>query len=374
VSRKVSLMTFHGSHNFGSVMQAYALKRTVEDLGNECVIINFRPVAQLDKYSLFPKMYGMKYFAKSAAQLLAHPLARSRTFFQYEEFISKNLTDAPEINYIRDLIAVEGDILLTGSDQVWGYQIPEFIKSKEDIRPAYYYSFANGRKVSYAPSTGTATAAQLSSYANLIQEYSHVSVREKKATSLVSALFGRPVECVLDPTFLVGEDVYQSLIDSDIAGNRASEGYCLIYSLQGLRARKDWQKLVSLIQDDIGLPMISASHFVPLKGVGIKPVFDIGPIDVLALFKNASYVLTDTYHGTLFSIHFDKQFVTFTPNRDDPRIDDITDRLGLANRVARTVEEAVKAAGERIEYGEVARTRSIEIGSSMQYLKSALQG
>jgi len=111
-----------------------------------------------------------------------------------------------------------------------------------------------------------------------------------------------------------------------------------------------------------------------LKGVGIKPVFDIGPIDVLALFKNASYVLTDTYHGTLFSIHFDKQFVTFTPNRDDPRIDDITDRLGLANRVARTVEEAVKAAGERIEYGEVARTRSIEIGSSMQYLKSALQG
>lgn len=370
----MSLITFHGSHNFGSVMQAYALKHTVEDLGNECAIVNFRPVAQLDKYSLLPRMYGIKYFAKSAVQLLAHPLARSHTFSQYEEFISKNLTDAPEINYMKDLTAVEGDVLLTGSDQVWGYQIPEFIKSKEDIRPAYYYSFASGRKVSYASSTGTATAAQLFPYANLIQEYSHVSVREKNAASLVSALFERPVEYVLDPTFLVGEDAYQRLIDSDIAGNGTREGYCLIYSLQGLRARKDWQKLVSLIQDDIGLPMISASHFVPLSGAGIKPVFDIGPIDVLTLFKNASYILTDTYHGTLFSIHFDKQFVAFTPSRDDPRIDDITDRLGLANRVARTVEEAVEAAGERIEYGEVARARSIEIENSMQYLKSALQG
>lgn len=368
-------MTFHASHNFGSVMQAYALKTAVERLGNECTVINFRPASQLDKYSAFPRTYGFRHLAKSAGQTLLHPRRRMSSIMQYEAFISKYLTNDPMITEMSRLTQPAADVLLTGSDQVWGYQIPEFIRSSEDVRPAYYFSFAEGRKVSYASSTGTATAAQLAPYARLLAAYDCISVREREAVSLVSELSGRPVDCVLDPTFLLdGEGWHKLIVDSGSMEAVPKGEYCLIYSLQGLRARGNWLRLARAVQDVLKMPLVSASHFVPLRGAGIKPTFDIGPTDVLALFANASYVLTDTFHGTLFSTHFCKQFVTYMPGRDDPRICDITDRLGLTDRVAHTVEDTVSAIGRHIDYEAVYSLRNAELKASRRYLSSALKG
>lgn len=375
MGKKVSLMTFHASHNFGSVMQAYALKAAVGGMGNECSILNFRPASQLDKYSALPRTYGVRCLVKSAAQTLAHPRRRMRSIAQYEGFISRYLTDDPMVSDMSGLAQPDADVLLTGSDQVWGYQIPEFARSHEDIRPAYYFSFAEGRKVSYASSTGTATAAQLAPYAGLMAAYDRISVREREAVGLVSGLSGKPVECVLDPTFLLDVGDWRRLmsdagsIDSVPAGR-----YCLIYSLQGLRARGNWLRLARAVQDELDMPLVSASHFVPLRGAGIRPTFDIGPTDVLALFANASYVLTDTFHGTLFSMHFGKQFVTYTPGRDDPRIRDITERLGLTSRVAHTVDEAAAAVSRHIDYGVVGALRSAELEASKRYLSDAIDG
>lgn len=375
MGKKVSLMTFHASHNFGSVMQAYALKRAVEGIGNSCEVVNFRPASQLDKYSAFPKEYGARYFAKAAAQTLAHPRRRMSSISQYERFIAERLTDAPMVTNMAGLSQLDADVLLSGSDQIWGYQIPEFAKSKEDVRPAYYFSFSEGRKVSYASSTGTATAEQLAPYAGLLAGYDRISVRERDAVGLVSQLSGRRVECVLDPTFLLEKDDYLRLVADDGSEGKAPvEPYCLIYSLQGFRARGNWLKLARSIGDLLGMPIVSASHFVPLRGSGIKPTFDIGPTDVLALFANASYVLTDTFHGTLFSMHFGKQFITFTPGRDDPRIRDITERMGLSDRIARSVDEAVAAAAREVDYGVVSAMRAVELEASRAYLTSAIVG
>ncbi len=356
-------------------MQAYALKAAVRELGNDCAILNFRPASQLDKYSVIPKTYGAKQAIKSAAQTLAHPRRKMRSISQYENFIARYLTDAPMVTEMSSLVQPDADILLTGSDQVWGYQIPEFIRSSEDIRPAYYFSFAEGSKVSYASSTGTATSAQLAPYAELMTTYDYISVREREAVEMVSKLSGKPVECVLDPTFLLEKEDWRKLIHDSNSSSKVPEGrYCLIYSLQGLRARSNWLKLAGAVQKKLDMPMISASHFVPLRGAGIKPTFDIGPTDVLALFANASYVLTDTFHGTLFSLHFGKQFVAFTPGRDDPRIRDITERLGLSNRIAHTVEEAAAALSKRIDYEAVNALRSVELNTSREYLAKAMQG
>ena len=375
MGKRVSLMTFHASHNFGSVMQAYALKAAVEGMGNECTILNFRPASQLDKYSALPKTYGAKYLAKSAAQMLAHPRRRLRSIAQYEAFIARYLADGPIVTTMSGLAQPDADVLLTGSDQVWGYHIPEFARSAEDIRPAYYFSFAEGRKLSYASSTGTATGIQLAAYADLMAAYDRISVRERGAVGLVSRLSGRPVECVLDPTFLLNEEDWRKLMSDSGSADRVPSGrYCLVYSLQGLRARGNWLKLARAVQDELDMPLVSASHFVPLRGAGIRPTFDIGPADVLALFANASYVFTDTFHGTLFSTHFGKQFVVYTPGRDDPRIRDITVRLGLGDRVAHTVEEAASAVAKRIDYGAVGGLRSAELEMSMQYLSGAIDG
>lgn len=373
MKKDVRLITFHASHNFGSVMQAYALKHAVEGMGNSCRIINFRPASQLDKYSAIPRLYGGKMLLRSIANRVSQPMGWKRTHAAYEEFIAGHLTDEPAIVDIAGLVRVEADVLLTGSDQVWGYQIPEFVRSREDVRPAYYYSFATGRKVSYASSTGTATRDQLEPYAKYLRLYDRISVREEASVEVVESLLpGREVACVLDPTFLLSADEYRDLLEGVPRPSLPEGAYCLIYSLQGVSSRKDWLELARGVRKSLGLPIISASHFIPLKGPGVKAVTEIGPLDVLALFSNASYVLTDTFHGTLFSTHFGKQFVTFTPGRNDPRISDITNRLGLEGRVARTPDEGVGLLSRPVDYERVDAIRRSETERSLGYLIEAL--
>lgn len=366
-----AIMTFHGSHNFGSVFQAYALKRKVEQLGLEAEIINFRPIAQIDKYSLVPRMYGMKTAIKSLMR--ATKLGQiKRSHQKYEDFIARYLTSSEMFTEMSGFSELpEYDVYITGSDQVWGYSIPEFVKASEDIRPAYYCSFTSGKKVSYASSTGEATISQLEPYAAYLSHYSSISVRENKSVDIVRKLTGRDCVCCLDPTFLLSGGDY----DAMLRGQRYFDDgeYILLYSLQGMRINKEWLELAGKASEKLGLPVLSVSPFCTRKSDCVRPIYDAGPLDILGLFSNATYVLTDTFHGTLFSTHFDKQFVTFVPGRDDPRMRDVLVRLGLADRIAHSVADGVRLLDQTVDYESVSKRRSIEVGNSIRYLETALK-
>ena len=368
---RTALLTFHGSHNFGSVFQAYGLKRRIEGFGADCDIVNFRPRAQLDKYSLVPRMYGIGTIAKSLAKL-PHFRQLSKSHEKYENFISEYLVSAPEFSTMSCFSDFpEYDVYITGSDQVWGYSIPEFVKSDEDIRPAYYFSFAEGKKISYASSTGEATAAQLAPYASLMKNYSSLSVREEKSVSVIEELTGRGVSCCLDPTFLIPRGEYRELANL-CHPELFPRDYVLLYSLQGMRIHREWMNLANSISRRLGIPVLSVSPFCTRKSRFVEPIYDAGPLDILGLFANASLVLTDTFHGTLFSMHFSKDFVVFEPGRDDPRIKDVLRRVGLLERIAHDPDYGLELAGIPVDYTASDALRSREIAQSEEYLRLAL--
>lgn len=368
---RAALLTFHGSHNFGSVFQAYGLKRRIEAFGVDCDIVNFRPKAQLDKYSLVPRMYGARATVKSLAKL-PHFRQLSRSSEKYESFISNHLVSTPAFSTMSCFSDFpEYDVYVTGSDQVWGYSIPEFVRSDEDIRPAYYYAFTEGKKVSYASSTGEATAAQLAPYASLMKKYSSLSVREEGSVGVVEELTGRGVTCCLDPTFLVPRDEYCELA-SFCRSDRFPKGYILLYSLQGVRIHREWMALANSVSLRLGIPVLSISPFCARSSRFVTPIYDAGPLDILDLFANASLVLTDTFHGTLFSIHFSKNFVAFEPGRDDPRIKDVLRRVGLLERIAHDPDRGLELAEIPIDYAASDALKSKEIAQSEEYLRTAL--
>lgn len=144
---KVGLITFHASYNFGSVMQAWALQHTVEELGYGCDIINFRMGAQKDKYSLFPLHGGIKLVIRNILQI-AYIGQKWSSIRKYEAFITQRLHITEELNTMSEMGSRmwDYDIYLAGSDQIWAHTIPEFVASQEDTRKAYYFSFVDGYK------------------------------------------------------------------------------------------------------------------------------------------------------------------------------------------------------------------------------------
>lgn len=370
---KVGLITFHASYNFGSVMQAWALQHTVEELGYGCDIINFRMGAQKDKYSLFPLHGGIKLVIRNILQI-AYIGQKWSSIRKYEAFITQRLHITEELNTMSETGSRmwDYDIYLAGSDQIWAHTIPEFVASQEDTRKAYYFSFVDGYKISYASSTGEATYEELMPYKSLIDNFSYIAVREGKGKDLIERLIGRKVETVLDPTYLISHEEWCRIAAR--FQNPSGKKYILIYSLQGRKKAKWWREAIRILYNKLGLDVVTVVPFSPINGEHIINRVDAGPEDILSLFANAAYILTDTFHGMSFAIHFRKQFVLLETGQADYRKKNILDKFNLMQRITYSAEECCGRITETIDYRLIESQITKEINHSREYLKEALEG
>lgn len=309
---QIGMMTFHASYNFGSVWQAFSLQYTVNSLGYNCEIINYRMKSQKNKYSLFPVKEGWKLALRSFL-LLKHINGKRQANRKYENFINTKLKLSEEINYVEQLksFANRYDVYLAGSDQIWGYDIPEFISSNEDSRSPYFLSFTDGYKVSYASSTGIATFNELMLQQENLKKISHIAVRETRGKELVQQVVGKEVEVTLDPTYLIQHEDWLNIAEEYSSINLPPK-YVLIYSLQGVKKRKKWLQLIDAIHlNHPEYMFVTVAPFAPIIGKGIINQASAGPGEILHFFAHAAYVFTDTFHGMSFSIHMRKNFFSF---------------------------------------------------------------
>lgn len=367
---KVGIITFHASYNFGSVMQAYALQRTIEKLGYESEIINFRPVAQKRKYSIVSFGSNWKSVASDILNIryLRNRLISHRKF---ESFINDKLKCSEEISYIKGLDAFKEkyDIYISGSDQIWAYRVPEYVFSKEDIRPAYFLSFTNKPKLSYGSSTGVSELSEIKAYKDFLMEYRSISVRENRGKEIIEELTGKTVTKVLDPTYLISSYDWKN---EDTGIKPINNKYVLIYSLQGMKKRKKWKELIKKLSLS-DCSVIAVSPFAPIKDKNILDYSFAGPLETLELFKNAYYVFTDTFHGMSFSIHMRKPFCLLETSKIDDRKRDVLSALGFESRVAYNVDAAVSLFEKNMNYDCKERTIENDRQISLNYLKKSIK-
>jgi hypothetical protein len=326
---RVGIVTQPLEMNYGGIVQNWALQQVLMRLGHEPITI--------DAYQRYSTPHYLYNYAYSVYRhLLGHdyPPKPKRYYGALRnklmgQFIEEHINKTKVMwHYKRSVVKKHHlDAIVVGSDQVWrvGYNY----KHIEDM----YLRFADGlplKRVAYAASFGLDewkyNDEQTVSCAALAQKMDAISVREPSGIDLCRNHLGVEAECVLDPTLLLEEDEYNCIIDTDWECN---EPYLAVYCLDITPVK---EKFFKQLAQDRGL-------CVRYFSAGWKSKLTIG--GWLAMLKNASMVVTDSFHGTVFSVLFNKDFYTLcNPMRGNTRISSFLEQMGLQERMISNTEPA----------------------------------
>ncbi len=335
---KVAILTIPIHSNFGYIMQLYALQKAIEKAGHEAYTIQLK---------LDPKTFKQRitYFAK--ALISKYLLHRQATPFR--KFPNQHQMDVMDANtwdfvnhyckltrYITSVdklseLAEEYDVFVVGSDQVWRRQY------SIDI-PSFFFSFLpDGKKrIAYAASFGISKndyGEELTEKCrSLLTKFSAVGVREKTAVKLCEDVFGVNAEQVLDPTLLLMKDDYVKLIEDNKVDKMPTKPFLLLYVIDSAPEKTTVAEKMAK-EKDLEVYRIKPSDF---KSVGSRHLKDCIYPHIstwLYAFSHASYIVTDSFHGTVFSIIFEKPFLTFgNVSRGLDRMVTLLDICGLSDR------------------------------------------
>ena len=334
--KTVGIITTFRQPNWGSVLQAYALQKYIKALGYNCTIIDY----------LYPNEFhfskGMKAFYSSKATLknrIARLLGlRPKTKMQLlNEFIKNEMTISDSYNYTKiHNNPPQYDIYITGSDQV---RNPNTMLG--DM--SYFFDFVKDCKniLSYASSFACSDIPNKfkNQYIHYLSRYNNISVREENGKKLIKELIGREVKVVLDPTLLIDGQTWTELSKKSIKLS-LPQNYILFYMLAYTYNPDDaMTKLLNKVQKQTKYPIIPIGK-LPNSFKGY--IYDknkhkpIGVYEFLLLLKNASVIVTSSFHGTAFAVNFGRPFVSLIDDKSsDDRIYTLLSRLNLQNQIIR---------------------------------------
>lgn len=329
---KIGILTFHASHNYGSMLQAWALQHYLNTHGHEVETINLRIKIQQDMYNfpLRPVKGKLRTFIKS----IINPLwlyHACRKWNRYERFLTDNLRLTNKIyksweDIVSDLPTLGYQCLITGGDQIWNMNCKDFDKSY--FLPSQLFGI---KKISYSPSSGNLqskiTEEQKAFMKSALSDYSYISVRETSMQPFIAQLLDRHVDVTVDPTLLLQSNEYEILISE----KPLFQGkYIFYYSPSIPRRMLKAEKLALKISRHLGLPIITAFPS-PLGNKGFKACPEVGPAEFLNLLKNASLVIGKSFHLVVFSLLFHKDFIAID-GETDARMKSILTKLSIPER------------------------------------------
>ena len=361
---KIGILTFHFACNYGAVLQCYALQHYLTVAGHEVSVVDYRPKSVSEGYRWFDirRFWGAtpaRFWRKTKSELKVIGSRRKR-YSAFDSFVSRSLTLTEPV-YDKDSMAAlakDFDLIIAGSDQIWNTRLTN------GIDPIYWGAFQRGSGtslISYAASMedgfSNETKAGVSS---LLTGFNALSVREESLkNALEPYLDGRKVSTVVDPTLLLDKDQWSSLA----SGPLIKEPYLLFYQVR--RSEKARDAAVELARRK-GLKPVFISAKPELENS--PEVAESSPEQFVSLFRNASFVVTTSFHGTVFSLIFEKDFICM-PVQDgrNSRQENLLSSVGLPDR---NIEELPEGDLPTIDWNTVAQRKQDMLESTYEFLKS----
>ena len=343
---KAGILTFHEADNYGAVLQAYALQQTLGKLGADSEFVTSDAVPKAPETASGPAAIFMKKIQAEGAK-------RSALF---EAFRNNSLRCAPrvpkaELKSCNEMF----DAFIAGSDQIWNFRIPG-----ADER--YFLPFADeGKRYSYAASFGAEEMpAQAKNWcAAQLSKFTEISVREESGRAIVQTLTGRDACVCLDPTLLLEPSEWRAMATPAQSGEYVLL-FLLRYDEELVRAAKEEAQ-----NRGVELRTVTASF---LPQFGFANWSGTGPSEWVGLFAGASCVFTNSFHGTVFSLMFERPLRVAKMSGElasrNGRIEELLARAGLAE--ALTGKPASLPAGEFAE--RIAEAKE----ASLQYLRKII--
>ena len=310
---KIGILTYHRSHNYGALLQAVALRLYLSSLGHETYYIDFWPEYHKDKYLIFIHSYiknlTLLIMCRYIISTLLKILKIKKRQSSFNKFINKY------IEPYCSLMTEEYDCIIYGSDQIWRKQSG----LSDEFNPIYFGDNSIKRKkdCSYAASMGVMNlnVDDIKWIETRLTKFKKLSVREKDLQRLLLNIGLKNVEQVVDPTFLIDKQVWYNIFPIEDYSNKK---YLLLYDL--LEDSFDY-KSVDRFAKDNGLEIIELKGSIKRKKIENSIViYDADPVKMMELIKNATYVFTSSFHGLVFSIIFNRDFlVSFSHNSERAR-------------------------------------------------------
>lgn len=313
---KIGILTFVDTINYGALLQAYALETVLTNMEHDVEIIQYKNkfIENREKN----KNIFAPYWILRAIIIGKNFKRKAERFKKFE----KDLINRSKMCSDKTIgeICASYDKIIVGSDQVWNTTL-----TGGDLH--YFLDFITDstKKISYAPSFGDSIipkniAIEISP---LLKGFHALSVREESGRSTISQISGRKAKVVLDPTLLLKKEDWEQLVKKRLC----TRPYILVY----LPHKKDiCFSFARKLQAKTGYQIIYLS-ISPRIIRGVKTIYDASPQEWLSWILYADYVITGSFHGTAFSINFEKQFFYETYNKES-RINNLASLIGFENR------------------------------------------
>lgn len=356
---KVGILTFHRAINYGAVLQTFALQKVLSRYC-ECEVIDYRCKYIENLYK--PFNISKDRFIRSLISTILKYRSRKIKMIKFYKFLDNNVKLSPSFNK-SDLKNIEDnyDVFITGSDQVWNNSCAGFDKT-------YFLDFVSDKrkKNSYAASFGFNKIPNHleQEYFRLLQGYNNISVREKSGSVIIKCLLGRNVSVHIDPTFLLTKEEWQEYAYPI----HQKKKYILLYSVLKPDKILDYATRLSR---ETGYKIIYINDS-PIKKINAQYLRCSSPEEFLGLFNEAEYVITNSFHGTVFSIIFEKKFFAEVNSKGkmNYRIIDLLEKIGLENRI---ITNYSTISNELIDYKKVNKKIGLEKQKAFSYLKSIIR-
>lgn len=365
---KINVVTIIDNTNYGTYLQALATCKLL-DKANDVILLNYErekcsPISSLKRRI---KKNNKIRLWDILSQLIIIPAKRQFLCNEISKYIklSKKIT---KNNITKKEVILDADIYLTGSDQVWNTDY------NEGIDTFFYLGFvpSGKKKVCYAASIGQESidSKYIPEIKNLLSDYSKITLREKKSIPLLNSIGINNVENVLDPTLLISKENWAELFNIK---KRCKDQYILVYSVEVDKT----QKLIELAnklakKDNLKVYLIeNGNPFKHNNRVVDKVYYSPSLKKFIELFYNSEFIIASSFHGTAFSINFNKPFFVLLPNKYNIRINSLLEDFGLQNRAILESElNNTNYFDSSIDYVDVCNKLNIERERSNRILNA----
>jgi polysaccharide pyruvyl transferase WcaK-like protein len=362
---KIGILTYHYSNNYGALLQTFALSRVLRELGHSAIIINRYPDLNSDNSPV-------KKIKSKINQIIQNQFTRS-----FSNFRKNHISLSISVTNLEDLeeLARNFDAVIVGSDQVWRLEYTKGLGLNNflDFVPA------NVKKIAYAASFGKDTfdgdTQTIQEVKLLLDRFNAISVREKSGVELCNGLFNVPADELIDPTMLLnvkdydaftnknklkltGKFVTRYLLDPTSQKTNIVDSFAQKYGYNVLNIYRASNRNFSPRNFDFNL----GKYFYPSFSKWLTGI------------KYSDFVITDSFHGAVFSILFNKQFVCIAnENRGLTRMTNLLNKFGLTDRLIKNTDDFGKLdLLNDIDYTAINAILSSEREKSFSFLEKSL--
>lgn len=367
--KKIGIITYHNSFNYGAVLQAYATQKILEYMKYDSYIINYENKNEKKENSFFSYKLT-KPFINNCKDLIRNLILKSYSLRKknFKKF-SDNLRKTKKLKRLEDVQEEISsfDVIIAGSDQIWNPKI-----CADEFEKVFFLDFKAKKKISYASSAGSYifNEDEMEYLKKCLMDYSHISVREEFLKRQLENNGIKDISIVADPTLLITKeqwrkDCYDSSIIKDIP-----KEFILVFLLQPYN--EFCKNIIKTFKEKYHIPIVHIGFSTLKKEYMDINLTNVTPERFVALIDNAKFVITDSFHGHAFSFNMNTNFFTILNPNNPKRIENFLKKFGLENRIIKDTKD-IDNIDVEIDYKKCREQLEDFRMESLKFLKNSIE-